>query len=792
MKLPCSWLKELSGLDWSPDEMAQKLTQSGSAAVVEKLSPDHFKNVVIGQVIKLERHPNADKLKVAEVDTGDAVHTVICGAPNCEKGQKVVVALPGARLRGEFQVSEINMRGVKSAGMICAEDELGLSDDHSGIIVLEDDAPPGRPVYEYLGLDDAVLDFEITPNRPDCLCAVGIARELAVLAHKDFKFESAFPPEIEEKASDLVSVAIDDPAACPRYAARVIKNIKIGPSPWWLRKRLTACGVRPINNIVDITNYVMLETNHPLHAFDYDRFGSKEIIVRRAGEDEKFTTLDGQEHTLDNAVLLITNGRKGVAAAGVMGGLESEVTDTTTTVLLEAACFSPSVIRKSARKLGTASESSYRFERGVDPDGVVKAAERAAALIAELAGGRVLSGVVDNYAGKIEPVRIELRPERVKKLLGLDIQVSFMEATLRGLGLDVESGSILKITVPTFRPDITREIDLIEEIARIYGLDNIPVTRRNAGPLFTPTHRRDTIKDEIRNIVTGLGFEETLGSGLAHPDRMIKIDNTIEPVRILNPLSDEFAVMRSRMLYSLLLSAGNNIRHRNMDVKIFEIGRVYLKENSGYGEPEYFGCLVTGRREDVYWKAKREESDLFEIKGAVAALTDSLGLGAISLEPAAGPGYDPDQSYEIIAGDGTLGQIGCVDRNVCRMFDIKQDCFAAELKLDMLIKLHRGILPFRPLPKYPASGRDIAVVVDNDVPAAKLLEEITATGGELVESVEIFDLFAGDPVPEGKKSLAFSVSYRSADKTLEDVEVDRVHNRIVAHLKEKYKARLRE
>ncbi len=792
MKLPYSWLKELSGADWSIEDMEDRLTRSGTAGVAEQIKREHFEHVVVGQITKLGKHPNADKLLVAEVDSGSGSHTVICGAPNCAVGQKVILALPGARLKGELEIKEIKMRGVKSAGMICAEDEIGLSDDHSGIMVLDDDAPLGEPVFDYLSLDDAVFNFEITPNRPDCLSAVGVAREITVLDGREFHVSFDSPTESKRKAADYVKVVIDDPDACPRYAARIIDGVKIGQSPWWLRKRLMDCGVRPINTIVDITNLVMLETGHPLHAFDYDRFGSKEVVVRRAAAGEKFTTLDGKEHTLDENILLITNGTSGVAAAGVMGGLDSEVEDDTRMILLEAAYFDPGTIRRSARKLGLSSESSYRFERGVNPNGVIDAADRAAALMAELAGGEVLSGVVDNYAKKITPVTIEFRPAQVSRLLGVDVDVAFIEKTFRGLGIEIESGDTIKASAPTYRPDLTREVDLVEEVGRIYGLDKIPNSINNAGPLLTPIHRRDTIKDDLRDILTGLGFDEALTTGMGNRSKMEAIDPTIPLIEITNPLSDEFMVMRSRMLYSLLLSTGNNIRHRNMDLGLFEIGRVFRKGSPLPTELITLGIIMTGRPDMTYWKRDSEPVDLFDLKGAVQAVTDGLGVGEIRLEAEKTPGYIPLRSYRILIGDATVGVMGQVDKKAAKIFDIKQDCFAAELDCERLIACESGLAQYAPLPKFPASSRDIALVVDKSVRAEDIHTFIRKTGGDLVESVTLFDLFTGQPVPEGKKSLAYAIQFRSPEKTLEDDEVDRVYKQIVAGLEKNFDARLRE
>ncbi|MFH1700071.1 MAG: phenylalanine--tRNA ligase subunit beta [Candidatus Zixiibacteriota bacterium] len=792
MKIPYSWLKEITGVDWSAEEMEDRLTRSGTAGTLDKHDPLHFKNVITARITSLEKHPDADKLQIAEVTTGETTYTVICGAPNCAIGQVVPLALPGAKLRGQFEVKEITMRGIKSSGIICAEDELGLSNDHTGIMVFETDTEINKPVFEHLGLNDPVIDFEITPNRPDCLSANGIAREIAVLADLDLNLKKEQPAEISDKAKDYIGVVIDDTDACPRYAARIVKNIKIGPSPDWLKKRLTDCNIRPINNIVDITNYVMLETGQPLHAFDYDKFGSKKVVVRRAHDKEKFTTLDRQEHELDSDILLITNGKKGVAAAGVMGGLDSEVDPNTTTVLLESAYFNPSVIRCSRNKLGIISESSYRFERGIDPGGTVKAADRAAALMAELAGGEVLQGVVDNCARKIGPIKVEMRPSRANKLIGAEIPVDFMKDKLTRLGMKVEAGDKIIAEVPTFRPDITREVDLIEEIARIYGLDKIPGNNQNSGPLFSPTHRRDTIRNDLREIMTGFGFEESIGTGFAQPRRMKSVEPSIEPIKITNPISEDFGYLRSRLLYSLLVSISNNIRYRNINLKLFEIGKIYIRTKEMPVEPEYFGFIISGQTDNIYWQKIPGESDLFELKGFINAICDRLRIGPVSLMPEAFGGYDKSCSYSVIKNDHKLGNIGRVAPKITHLFDIKQDCFAAEFEISKLIIFDQGNIPFKELPRYPASIRDIAIIVKNPIPARDIYNLILDSGGKLVESVELFDLFTGKPVLENMKSLAFSVSFRSPDKTLEDAEVDEVYNKIVNNLEQKFDARLRE
>lgn len=792
MKIPYSWLQEITGVKWSVEEMQDRLSRSGTDGSIDQFDPAHFKNIVTGKIVGLAKHPNADKLQVAEVDTGEKTWRVICGAPNAAVGQVVPLALPGAKLKGEFEIKEVDMRGVKSSGMICAEDELGLGDDHSGIMVFDTNTPLNTPVYEVLGLNDPVLDLEITPNRPDCLCANGVAREISVLADVPIDLTRQAPKESNENASDYISVKIDDPDACPRYAARIIRNVKVGPSPDWMQKRLTACGVRPINNIVDIGNYVMLEMNQPLHAFDYDRFGSKEVVVRRAKKGDTFTTLDGKEHKIDSDILMITNGKEAVATAGVMGGLDSEVEDDTTNILLESAYFDPSVIRKSRNKLGYNTEASFRFERGIDPNGVIAAADRAADLMAELAGGEVLAGVVDTYAKKIDTSQVTLRPNRVAKLLGVDIDAAAIRKTLTGLGMNISGDDSLLVTVPTWRPDITREVDLIEEVARIYGLDTIPNSTNNKGPLYSPTHRRDTIKSDLRNILTGFGFDEMLGTGFSKPKMMLKLEPSIEPIKITNPISDDFGYMRTRILYSMLIAASHNIRHRNLDIKLFELGKVYIRNEKQPLEPEYCGLILSGKTGDTFWKDAPPEADMFELKGVLDGIADSLGIGAIELIPEKKDGYDRAGSYKIVCGDRILGWAGQVDRKLLKTFDVKQDCFSAELALAEVIDAHKGVVPFQPLPKFPSSTRDIAIIVDTTIPAETIRKTIIENGGTILESVNVFDVFTGGNISEDKKSLAFSLTFRSSEKTLADNEVDAVHERIIKTLETTYQARLRE
>ncbi|MEA3296466.1 MAG: phenylalanine--tRNA ligase subunit beta, partial [candidate division Zixibacteria bacterium] len=508
MKISYNWLRELTGLDWSPEEMGDRLTLCGTACEYIESTRQHMDKVIIGKVIELNPVQGADKIRQAVVDIGSESLGLICGAPNVAVGQKVPVAMIGAKLAGDIVIRKAKIRGVESVGMICSERELSISDDHSGILVLDDDAPLGKPLVEHLDFDDYILTFELTPNRPDSMSAIGIARDLAVLASTGLCRQVFDLKETSVPTSDFIKVSIDDPTACPRYAARVIRNVTIGPSPWWLKKKLLTAGIRPISNVVDITNFVMLECGHPLHAFDLERFGSGEVVVRRARDKEKFITLDSEEHELTEDILLITNGDTGVAAAGVMGGLDSEVQEDTTNILLEAAYFDPTVIRRSRKQLGVVSESSSRFEKGADPNGIPYAINRAACLFHDICGGEVLRGIVDCYPTEIQPKKIRFRPDRCNAVLGTNISSERMKQIFTALEFSVSGDEDFEVTAPTFRPDIEREIDLIEEIVRIKGYDSVQDSISNIGPLYTRIHSEDRFRSDIRHILNGTGYDE--------------------------------------------------------------------------------------------------------------------------------------------------------------------------------------------------------------------------------------------------------------------------------------------
>jgi phenylalanyl-tRNA synthetase beta chain len=790
MKLPYGWLKELVEFPWTPEELAERLTLAGAEAEVEKLTDISPDKIIIGQVVEVEPIKGSDHLTRTVVSIGHEKLPVVCGAPNVAVDQKVILARVGAVLKGDFKIGKAKLRGVESFGMICSERELGISDDHSGIMVLDNDAPIGEPAIKTLGLDDPIIKLDLTPNRADLLSAIGVARDIGCLVDKKYNRPEIKLDETLEKASDYVKVSIDDSQACPRYAARIIKNVKTGPSPWWLRRRLLLSGFRPISNVVDITNLVMMELGHPLHAFDYDRFERKEILVRRAKDKEKFATLDGKEHVLNNQVLLITDGHKAVAAAGVMGGLDSEVSDETKNILLESAYFNPADIRLSRQKLGMVSESSTRFEKGADPNMVDIAIDRAASLLAELAGGEVLEGIVDCYPNKIESVKISLRPNRVNALLGTNISKERMIKILRGIEFTVEDKEALDVTVPTFATDITREADLVEEIVRLEGYDSVPVSDENKGPLCNDYPADDQFRDDVRRILASQGFDEIYSPGMADPGLLRKINPDRQFIKVLNPIAEDLTVMENSILNSMLKSLSHNIAHRNIDLKLFAIGRIYLPGDPPI-ERDEIAIAVSGHS-DNNWYAENRRFGFHDVKGAIDTLCDSFRITGMKSQAEPVSYLNDNCSYKLLDNNESIGYIGSIRDKVSRLFDIKQEIFMAVLESDKLYAKWNPETVFDSLPRYPAAPRDLAVIIDENIRAGDMLEVIEKEGGPILESVRLFDQFRGGQIGNGKKSLAFAMIYRSRDRSLENEEISRVHNHIADCLKKKFGASIRE
>jgi phenylalanyl-tRNA synthetase beta chain len=801
MKVSYKWLKELVDFDWSAEELADKLTFAGLE--VESIEPwgTSLDKVIVGQVKKIEKHPDAEKLSVCLVDTGTEVLQIICGAKNVKAGMKAPLALIGARLPADLQIEKVVLKGVESYGMLCSEKELGIGEESEVIMILEPDTKIGEPLSDALDLEDFILYIDITPNRPDALSMIGIARDVSALSGSKLEKPEFQLKEIEESASKWIEVVIDDPIGCPRYAARVIKDVKIGKSPFWLRRRLECCGMRAINNVVDATNYVLLETGHPLHAFDYNLLSAlsgkkgKRILVRRAKEKEKFFTLDGIERTLNPEVLLITDENKPVAIAGIMGGMESEVTEKTKDVLLESAYFDPRVIRRGRIYLGLNTEASYRFERGADPNVLIKAADQAAYLMQNLCEGKVLEGVVDNYPEPILPASVTFRPQRCSRVLGIGMGEKEIENILCNLELKIskKSSSNLLVEIPTFRPDLTREIDLIEEVVRIYGYDKIESAFRAGGELFTAISDEDKLIRKIKNLLAGKGFFEVVSNNLVDPVKMSRINPSKEAVRILNPLNEELSVLTTSLSYNLLLILSWNLNRKEKDLRIFELAKVFWSTEKKQSEERLkLEIALCGRKNPIFWGDKEKPVDFYDLKGVLEDLLRGLRIERFNFSPKVSNLFSEGMSFELHGQERVLGSLGKVSKEMLKLFDLEQEVFLAELDFQTLSELIPPARFYTPLPKFPRVERDISMLVDEAILSSELEKTIRESGGKLVEKVYLFDLYRGAQVPKGKKSLAYAIWYRSEEKTLTDQEVEIVHKKIIEGLKTGFGAELRE
>ncbi|WP_273395188.1 phenylalanine--tRNA ligase subunit beta [Thermophilibacter mediterraneus] len=808
MRISYEWLKSMVDVPDDPRELVAEFTRTGTEVeAVEKVGAN-LEHVVTAQVVSKKPHPDSDHMWLCQVSVGDknvdadgnpVPLQIVCGAQNFNEGDHIVTAMIGAVLPGDFKIKKSKLRGVESCGMNCSARELGLGSDHEGIMILPEDAPVGMDFTDYLGMSDTVIDCEITPNRPDCLSMTGIATEVSAMLDVDTHIE--LPHVTEESgpsASDLVDVTIDDPELCSRYTARVVRGVKIGPSPEWLARRVAAAGGRSINNVVDVTNYVMYLTGQPLHAFDLgkltERDGKRHIVVRAAADGEKLVTLDGQERTLTSDMCLITDdGRTPIALAGVMGGLDSEITDQTTDVLLESANFSSGHTSRTSRNLDLMSEASIRYERKVDGTNCANVAEIAAALFAECCGAEVCPGIVDVYPGEKddEPVRIDFRPYRARSLAGAPITNSFITSRLERLGCTVQKNDVehYVVTAPTNRPDLTREVDLIEEVVRLWGEGDIeptiPAAKNHAGGL-TPEQRR------VRRIGATLracGLSETSTYCFAAPEDLsaLGIPETGRgvPVKIIRPLVAEQSEMRRDMLPGLLRSVAYNLDHGVPNVALYEIGRVFFghENRSQPDEPSYVCGVMAGRRADDAWNQRFDEYDFYDAKGVVEALLSALRLAKVRFkvaDPETYPWLQPGRAAEVMAGGQVLGWVGNVHPRGLRAMGIDVPVVAFELSQAALLRLAADELPYVDVPTFPGVTHDLAIVVDESVTCETLLQRIGSAGGKLLADVRLFDVYRDDErVGKGKKSMAFSLTYRAADRTLTSEEVEKAHERLV-------------
>ncbi|PGT88105.1 phenylalanine--tRNA ligase subunit beta [Bacillus sp. AFS040349] len=803
MYVSYKWLADyvdLSGI--TPDELAEKITRSGIEVEGVEVLNEGMKGVVVGHVVEKEQHPDADKLNKCQVDLGNGeVVQIICGAKNVDKGQKVAVATVGAVLPGNFKIKKAKLRGEASNGMICSLQELGIESKlvakeySEGIFVFPNDAEVGKDALEQLNLDDAVLELGLTPNRADALSMLGVAHEVAAILNREVKYPEISYESSSETASNYVQVNVEATDDNPLYIAKVMKNVTIAPSPLWMQSRLMAAGIRPHNNVVDITNFVLLEYGQPLHAFDYDRLGSKEILVRRAKDGEKIVTLDDQERTLTSEHLVITNGTEPVALAGVMGGANSEVQSDTKTILLESALFNGQRIRTASKDHGLRSEASARYEKGVDPNRVPAAAERAAQLISLYAGGEVLEGAVEVRSTTFEPAVVKTTVEKVNRVLGMNISAEEMKSIFERLQFGVElDNSTIIVTVPTRRGDLTIEEDLVEEVARLYGYDNIPTTLTVGQAIPGKLTDYQEKRRKVRRYLEGTGLYQAITYSLTSEEKAPKYAlEASELTKLALPMSEERSVLRLSLLPHLLDALRYNLARQIDQVALYEIGSVFLSQGKDVQplEKERLSGAVTGLWHSHSWQGEKKPVDFYVVKGIIDGLVDLLGLSdVIEYKQSKREGMHPGRTAEIFLGEKLVGFVGQVHPTVQKELDLTET-YVFELSLVDLLTADVEETRFEVIPRYPSITRDIALVVNKDVIVGDIEKVIKEAGGKMLRDVAVFDLYEGDRLEEGKKSVAFSLRYFDPERTLTDEDVSKAHEKVLKAVEEKTGATLR-
>ena len=802
MIISLNWLKTYIPFDLDPLDLAERLTMTGLEVEAAYDRFAYLDRIVAGRVIDIQPHPKADKLKICRVDIGETTLSVICGAPNVAVEAGYPCALPGARLPDGLIVETTTIRDADSEGMLCSEGELGLGGDRSGLMALNPDILPGTPIAEALGLSDMVFEIGLTPNRPDCLSFIGIAREVSAITGKPLTLPEIDPPKASGQIDEFTSVSIAAPRLCPRYAARLLTEIKVAPSPFWLQDRLLSIGLKPINNIVDVTNFVMMETGQPLHAFDFDRLAGHRIVVQTAKPGEPFTTLDGKPHKLTDDTLMICDAEKPVAVAGVMGGENSEISASTTRVLIESACFDPVSIRKTAKRLTANTDASHRFERGVDPEGTIYALERSARLMAEVSGATLVSGIIDAHPMPSERRPIELNTPKANHHLGTALTQAEMQNFLESVEFSTSrtDAENLSVFAPSFRVDVSRPEDLMEEVARLWGYNNIVTTFPKTSTRSRLPERALSLKETIKDYMTGFGFTEAINYSFTAKSACERLalpeeDDRRRMLAILNPLSEEQAVMRSSLVPGLLDAMAKNLAYQRKDLKLFEVGKIFLSNGQDElpEEVETLSALWTGLRTPAAWQTPPEPCDFYDLKGVAESLLGGFYLDTCKFRPLPAETChytQPGRSAGIAIKDTDIGRLGELHPAVRKNYDLKQTAFILEINLDRLLPLIPEVTAFSPLPKFPAVSRDITLILDKPVLAGDIVSSIYALDEPLLANVHIFDLYSGDPIPAGKKSISIRLTYRSADKTLADETVNRIHEYITEHLIKTFNASL--
>jgi len=803
MLLSINWLNDFISADIPVKDIADRLTMSGIEVeeIIEVGS--QWNNIVVGEIMEISPHPNADKLSLTKVNTGGDIYSVVCGAPNISEGLKVPLALEGALLPNGIKIKRSKIRGEFSEGMICSETELDIGHNGNGIMSLQPDSKPGMPIAESLNLLDTILNICVTPNRPDCLSVIGLAREIAAIFKLPLLVPEIAVSETDRPIEDLISVEIEAPDLCPRYTARLVTDIIIRQSPLWMKRRLENCGIRSINNIVDITNYVLLEWGQPLHAFDSEMIKGNKIIVRKAKKAEKFITLDETERQLPENVLMICDGKRPVAIGGIMGGLNSGVSPKTSSVLLESAYFTPSSIAGSSKALKFKTESSQRFEKGVDINGVIPALNKAASLISQLSEGKVAKGFLDifpNPPSESKPIMLSVT--KINKTIGLELSKKEIKSILERLHIQIkeENSDTLHAVPPSFRYDICEPIDFIEEVVRIKGYEHIPVTYPKAALFSKPANKSLLLSSMIREIMISQGFYEVINYSFFSPSllkylNLAETDKRSNPVNILNPLSSSQSVMRTTILPSLLMNLKENQNNKIKTVKIFEISNVFFPKADGKPPVEIkkVSGLVSGLRYGEMWNLEQNEVDFYDIKGSIETLLKRLHISFYRFEnDGREPYLHPKKMVSLFINDDYIGSIGEIHPDVLENFEIEGNACIFDLDFDLLASYYSEDVMFRPFSRHPAIYRDIALIIDENISAEKAYETIKSFKDKLICKISIFDCYFGKNIPSGKKSLGYRIKFQSTDRTLTDNEVNKIRDKLLSYLYSEIGAELRD
>ena len=812
MKVSLSWLKEYIPVDLPSQQIADKLTMAGLEVDSVESLYDYLDHVVLARVTEVKKHPNADTLSCCMVDIGeDEPVQIVCGAPNVRQGMMVACATPGAVLPGGLKIKKSKLRGEKSCGMLCSASELRLASDASGIMDLEEGSSPGTPLETALNISDTLFEIDLTPNRPDCLSVIGVAREIGAFTKPQGQVklpEVILPGEKAGNRSihDLASVKIVDPDLCPRYSAGMLFDVKVGPSPFWLRQKMESVGLVSVNNVVDVTNFVMLETGQPLHAFDFDNLAKGQIVVQKAGVAFDFTTLDSKAHKLDPEMLMICDGERPVALAGVMGGENSEISDATTCVLIESAYFNPISIRRTAKRTGIATDASHRFERGVDPEGTVYAMKRAVSLISEICGASIANGFIDEHPKKSEPVKVCLNTNALNTRLGTQFSCEAIGEILKSVEFKVEQSgeNQLMVLVPSFRVDVVRPEDLSEEVARLWGYNNIktsyplvPAKGKILAPMLL-------LREKIRQILPGFSFYEVINYNFIHGEscdrlRLSDTDPRRSVETILNPISDQMSVLRTSLIPGLLETMKRNNSQQSESLKLFEVGKVFFATQKGElpMEKEMVGGLITGNRMEQSWFSKKTGVDFYDLKGIVEGLLKGLMISSLTfqkMDEAVCPYFEHGFGATVKVSDVVIGSFGKMAGKVLKNYGLRQDAYVFDFDLAALLELMPGFIQDIPLPRFPSLSRDMTFIVDEKICVGDILGQVKlfAQKQSLIEDYFLFDVFEGASLKPRKKSLSFRVVYRSASKTLTEKNIKKVHGQLSEAILGKFEADLPE